>query len=57
MALERPAVGRHHGVAEPHLVERKRTGLVVMIFLIVLAGLVYYTKKKVWAYSPGEGAA
>jgi ubiquinol-cytochrome c reductase cytochrome c1 subunit len=43
--------------AEPHLVERKSTGLVVMVFLIVLAGLVYYTKKKVWAYSPGEGAA
>jgi len=44
-------------VAEPHLVERKSLGLVVMIFLIVLASLVYYTKKKVWAYSPGEGAA
>jgi ubiquinol-cytochrome c reductase cytochrome c1 subunit len=43
--------------AEPHLVERKSTGLVVMVFLIILAGLVYYTKKKVWAYSPGEGAA
>ncbi len=42
--------------AEPHLVERKSTGLVVMVFLIILAGLVYYTKKKVWAYSPGEGA-
>jgi ubiquinol-cytochrome c reductase cytochrome c1 subunit len=35
--------------AEPHLTERKETGLVVMVFLIVLAGLVYYTKKKVWA--------
>lgn len=35
--------------AEPHLVDRKAMGLTVMIFLIVLAGLVYYTKKKVWA--------
>lgn len=43
--------------AEPHLVARKSMGLVVMVFLIILAGLVYYTKKKVWAYSPGEGAA
>ena len=43
--------------AEPHLVERKSMGLVVMVFLIILAGLVYYTKKKVWAYEPGEGAA
>ncbi len=36
-------------VAEPHLVERKATGLSVMIFLVIFAGLVYYTKKKVWA--------
>jgi ubiquinol-cytochrome c reductase cytochrome b/c1 subunit len=35
-------------VAEPHLVARKRMGLQVMIFLIVLAGLLYFTKKKVW---------
>lgn len=35
--------------AEPHMVERKRLGFVVMIFLIVFAGLVYYTKKRVWA--------
>jgi ubiquinol-cytochrome c reductase cytochrome c1 subunit len=35
--------------AEPHLVERKSMGLTVMTYLILLAGLVYYTKKKVWA--------
>ena len=34
--------------AEPHLVARKRIGFQVMIFLIVLAGLLYFTKKKVW---------
>ena len=34
--------------AEPHLEARKRIGLQVMIFLIVLAGLLYYTKKKIW---------
>jgi ubiquinol-cytochrome c reductase cytochrome b/c1 subunit len=34
--------------AEPHLEARKRLGLQVMIFLIVLAGLLYFTKKKVW---------
>lgn len=43
--------------AEPHMVERKRMGLTVMIFLIILAGLVYYTKKKVWATVEGHGAA
>ena len=43
--------------AEPHLVARKSMGLTVMIYLIILAGLVYYTKKKVWATVPGEGAA
>ena len=35
--------------AEPHLVARKRLGLQVMIFLLLLAGLLYFTKKKVWA--------
>jgi len=35
--------------AEPHLVVRKRIGFQVMIFLIVLAGLMYFTKKKVWS--------
>lgn len=35
--------------AEPHLVERKRLGGQVMIFLIIFAGLMYFTKKKVWA--------
>jgi ubiquinol-cytochrome c reductase cytochrome b/c1 subunit len=35
-------------VAEPHLMERKRIGLQVMVFLIVFAGLLYFTKKKVW---------
>jgi ubiquinol-cytochrome c reductase cytochrome b/c1 subunit len=34
--------------AEPHMVARKRIGFQVMIFLIVLAGLMYFTKKKVW---------
>jgi len=35
-------------VAEPHMVARKRIGFQVMIFLIVFAGLLYFTKKKVW---------
>jgi ubiquinol-cytochrome c reductase cytochrome c1 subunit len=34
--------------AEPHMLARKRIGLQVMIFLIVFAGLMYFTKKKVW---------
>jgi cytochrome c1 len=34
--------------AEPHLDARKRIGMQVFIFLIVLAGLLYFTKKKVW---------
>ena len=35
--------------AEPHLEARKRIGFQVMIFLGVFAGLLYFTKKKVWA--------
>ncbi|HEY4919744.1 MAG TPA: cytochrome c1 [Xanthobacteraceae bacterium] len=35
--------------AEPHLEARHRIGFQVMIFLVVFAGLLYFTKKKVWA--------
>ena len=35
--------------AEPHLVERKRMGFQFVIFLVVFAGLMYLTKKKVWS--------
>src|ERR1700736_4798379 len=34
--------------AEPHLDQRKRIGFQVMIYLIVFAGLLYFTKKKIW---------
>ncbi|TYC64594.1 cytochrome c1 [Stappia sp. BW2] len=34
--------------AEPHLEERKKIGFRVMIFLIVFAGMLYFTKKKLW---------
>ena len=34
--------------AEPHLEDRKKTGFRVMIFLVLFAGLVYLTKRKVW---------
>jgi ubiquinol-cytochrome c reductase cytochrome b/c1 subunit len=34
--------------AEPHLESRKRIGFQVIIYLLVLAGLLYFTKKKVW---------
>jgi cytochrome c1 len=34
--------------SEPHMMARKRIGFQVIIFLIVLSGLLYFTKKKVW---------
>ncbi|MBN8919211.1 MAG: cytochrome c1 [Rhizobiales bacterium] len=40
--------------AEPHLEQRKRIGFQVMIFLLVLTGLLYFTKKKVWASVHGH---
>jgi len=40
--------------AEPTLVRRKRLGLQVMIVLIVLAGLLYFTKKQVWSQVGGH---
>ncbi len=38
--------------AEPHLVERKATGFVVMIFLIGFAVMLYLVKRRVWADTP-----
>ncbi len=35
--------------AEPTMVERKRVGFRVMVFLFVLAGLLYFTKKRIWS--------
>lgn len=35
--------------AEPHLVERKAMGFRVLIFLLIFAGLLYLTKRKVFA--------
>lgn len=35
--------------AEPHLEDRKKTGFRVVIFLVLFAGLMYLTKRKVWA--------
>jgi ubiquinol-cytochrome c reductase cytochrome b/c1 subunit len=45
-------------VAEPKLEQRHRIGFQVMIFLIVLSGLLYFTKKKVWheVEAPREAA-
>jgi ubiquinol-cytochrome c reductase cytochrome c1 subunit len=38
--------------AEPHLEERKRTGFMVLVFLLIFSGLIYLTKKSVYANKP-----
>jgi len=43
--------------AEPHLEQRKRIGLQVMLFLLILGSLLYYTKKKVWSRMPDGSPA
>lgn len=35
--------------ADPHMVERKKTGFRVIVFLIMFASLAYYSKKRIWA--------
>lgn len=35
--------------SEPHLTERKRAGLVGVIFLVLLGSLLYLTNKRLWA--------
>lgn len=42
--------------AEPHMEARKRLGFQVLIFLSLFAGLLYFTKKKIWMRAP-EGSA
>jgi cytochrome c1 len=40
--------------SEPNLDERKQLGLRVMLFLIVLAVLLYFTKNRIWAKAHEE---
>ena len=35
--------------SEPHMEDRKRTGVRVILFLLALAGLMYAVKRTVWA--------
>ena len=39
--------------AEPKLEERKQLGAKVMLWLILLAGLLYFTKKRIWSRLEG----
>jgi len=38
--------------AEPHLEARKQTGFNVLVFMVLFAGLLYMTKRKIWAAVP-----
>lgn len=38
-----------HWAAEPKLEARKSTGFMVMTFLVILAGLLYFTQRKIWS--------
>ncbi|KRA50312.1 cytochrome c1 [Devosia sp. Root635] len=35
-------------MGEPHLAGRKQTGFVVLLFLVLFAGLMYATKRRIW---------
>lgn len=43
--------------AEPHLEQRKSIGRRVFIFLLLFAGLLYFTKKRVWSRLPDKAPA
>jgi ubiquinol-cytochrome c reductase cytochrome c1 subunit len=43
--------------AEPHMEARKELGAKVMIWLLILAGLLYFLKKKIWARLDQEPAS
>lgn len=38
--------------AEPHMEQRKSIGRQVFVFLILFAGLLYFTKKRIWSRLP-----
>jgi cytochrome c1 len=40
--------------AEPHMEQRKETGFKVLAFLLVFAGLLYFTKRKIWSRVEGH---
>ncbi len=40
--------------AEPKMMPRKAAGLTAVLFLVVLAGLLWFTNKKIWAPHKGE---
>ncbi|UXN05647.1 cytochrome c1 [Bartonella sp. HY761] len=35
--------------SDPHMEQRKKTGFRVIVFLIMFAGLAYYSKRRIWA--------
>jgi len=41
-------------VAEPHLEQRKEIAFKTLVFLLVFAGLLYFTKKKIWSNVQGH---
>jgi ubiquinol-cytochrome c reductase cytochrome c1 subunit len=43
--------------AEPHMMARKQSGFIGVIFLIVLASLLYLTNKRIWAGIKGKKSA
>lgn len=49
MQYSRDVAAFLYWAAEPKLEERKQLGLSVIAFLIVFAGLMYFTKKRIWA--------
>jgi ubiquinol-cytochrome c reductase cytochrome c1 subunit len=43
--------------AEPHLEQRKEIGFKTMIFLLLFASLLYFTKKRIWSRVEGHANA
>ena len=41
-------------VAEPHLEQRKEIAFKTLVFLLLFAGLLYFTKKKIWSNVQGH---
>jgi len=43
--------------AEPKLMDRRESGFKAVVFLLILASLLYLTNKRIWADVKGKKAA
>ena len=52
--VDNSSLGKTAVAAEPHMEQRKEIAFRALVFLLVFAGLLYFTKRKIWANVEGH---